>query len=149
VHKKNIQHIIDHGTPEQMEEMKEVLEDAVCELKTIDYHTYLTIEYRLHCIAHHGHLGEEAAKCWVSKMKNKDGTQGAHWTWEQTEQVRKDKAQHIDASDWYAVLNMMYSDYYNSKFDAATYIDMAKDWIMDSDVGAKKTLQYYYFVVKA
>ena len=148
MHRYNIDYIIEHGTSEEMEEMKEVLEDAICDLKAVDYAQYKRVEYKLHCIAHHGHLGEKAAKCWTSKMKNKDGTHGAHWSWEQTEAVRKEKNLPFDSSDWYAVLNMVYSDYYNPKFDTATYVEIAKDWIKDDDVGEKKTLKYYYFVVK-
>ena len=148
MHKYNIEYIVEHGTPEDMEHMKQVFEDAVFALKGVNYEAYIETEYRLHCIAHHGHLGEKAAKCWVDRMVNKDGTKGAHWTWEQTEQVRKEKAPHHDSSDWYAVLNMMYSDYYSSKLDTNNYIEMAKDWLSDSDVGKKKTLKYYYFVVK-
>ena len=149
MHKENIEYIIEHGTPAQMEEMREVLEDAITSLKTIDQMRYLNAEYRLHCIAHHGHLGEHAAKCWVGKMRNKDGTSGGHWTWDQTEQVRKERASAYEASDWYAVLNMMYSDYYSAKYDTLAYVEMAKDWLADSDVGEKKTLKYYYFVVRA
>jgi hypothetical protein len=148
MHKYNIEYIVEHGTPEDMEHMKQVFEDAVFALKGVNYDAYIEAEYKLHCIAHHGHLGEKAAKCWVDKMVNKDGTKGAHWTWEQTEQVRKDKGLQFDSSDWYAVLNMMYSDYYHSKLDTSMYIEMAKDWLSDSDVGKKKTLKYYYFVVK-
>lgn len=148
MHRYNMEYIIEHGTPDEMEEMKEVLEDVVCDLKMVDHKAYLEAEYRLHAIAHHGHLGEKAAKCWVEKMKNKDGTKGQHWSWEQTEQVRKDKNLPFDGSDWYAVLNMIYSDYYHSKLDTSMYVEMAKDWLMDSDVGGHKTLKYYYFVVK-
>lgn len=148
MHKYNIEYIVEHGTPEDMEHMKQVFEDAVFALKGVNYDAYIEAEYKLHCIAHHGHLGEKTAKCWVDRMVNKDGTKGAHWTWEQTEQVRKDKGLQFDSSDWYAVLNMMYSDYYHSKLDTSMYIEMAKDWLSDSDVGKKKTLKYYYFVVK-
>lgn len=80
-------------------------------------------------------------------MKNKDGSCGAHWTVEQTKQVAKDKNLTYDCWDWYVVLNMVYSDYYNNKFDTATYIDLARDWLNDSDVDAAKLLNYYFYVV--
>ena len=149
MHKYNIDYIVEHGTPSQMEEMKEVFEDVVCDLKLFDHNSYIRAEYRLHCIAHGGHMGEKAAKCWVSNMKNKDGTIGQHWSWEQTEQVKRDKGLSFDSSDWYAVLNMIYSDYYHTKLDTNMYIEMAKDWLTDGDVGGHKTLKYYYFVVKS
>ena len=150
MHTKNIQYIIEHGSAPQMEQMKDVLSAAVTTLKKYSCQDYLSIEYQLHNIAHGGHLGEYAAKCWVSAMENKNGTKGEHWTWEQTEQVRKDnKLTHIDPSDWYAILNMTFSDYYNSRFDTTIYVELAKDWLCDSDVEEGKALRYYYFVVKA
>ena len=44
-------------------------------------------------------------------------------------------------------MNMVYSDYYNSKFDINTYIELARDWMNDTDVGEGKTLKYYLHVV--
>lgn len=50
-------------------------------------------------------------------------------------------------ADFFAVLNMMYSDYYNPSFDTSTYVKLAEDWLNDPDVGPGKTLKYYYYVV--
>ena len=147
MHRRNIEHIIEHGTNEQMYEMREVFESAIDWLKIKDRTAYDAVEYKLHCIAHEGHLGEHLAKKWVSKMKNKDGTCGAHWSWEQVSQVVKEKGLVVDLSDFYASLNMVYSDYYNPKFDLANYIELAKDWMNDDDVGENKLLNYYFFVV--
>ena len=147
MHKKNIDYIIKHGTDPQMEEMKNVLVDAVIKLKECAPDEYNNIEFCLHKIAHCGELGEDLARCWVDHMKNKDGTTGAHWTWEQVMQVQKDRKIGNDIGTLYAVLNMMWSDYYNPKFDTNTYIELAKDWINDEDVGECKTLKYYYYVV--
>ena len=69
------------------------------------------------------------------------------WTWEQVSQVVREKSLKYDMADFYATLNMIYSDLYNSKFDTAHYIEMAKDWLDDSDVGDHKLLKYYFFVV--
>lgn len=55
---------------------------------------------------------------------------------------------HLDKSDFYAVLNMVYSDYYNPRFDTNTYVQLAIDWLNDKDVGGNKTLKYYMKVVK-
>lgn len=149
MHKENIQKIIEHGTIAQMHDMKEIFEDVIDYLKVEDYDKYLCAEYKLHCIAYDGHLGEKLAKHWVSKMKNKDGTCGEHWTWEQIVQVAKDKSLKYDLSDLYAVLNMVYSDFYSSKFDTGNYVDLAKDWLDDVDVNKYKLLKYYFFIVCA
>lgn len=50
--------------------------------------------------------------------------------------------------DWYAAMNMAYSDYYNPKYSTADYIELAKDWLNDQDVGKDKMLKYYLYVVK-
>lgn len=42
---------------------------------------------------------------------------------------------------------MVYSDYYNPKFDTLTYIELAKNWLEDEDIPGNKLLKYYYFVV--
>lgn len=147
MHRENIKKIIEHGTIDQMQEMREVFEELIDYLKAYDHDMYLCVEYELHCIAHEGHLGEHLAKRWVGKMKNKDGTCGAHWTWEQVAQVAREKGLKYDLSDFYTALNMVYSDFYNSKFDISIYLDMAKDWLDDVDVQNHKLLKYYFFVV--
>lgn len=109
-----------------------------------------TEEYMMNYIP----MNVENAKKWVSKMKNTDGTTGAHWTMEQTNSV-KNKEGLADLSDglFYAVLNMMYSDYsaVAKKFNVNTvefYTEMAKAWIMDSDAKNEKTSLYYQYVVE-
>lgn len=147
MHKKNIDYIIHHGSEEQMEELKEVLEESVDMLKALSPNSYNKIEYCLHKVAHGDAVGEDLAKCWVKHMDNKDGTKGEHWNWEQAAQTYKEKKIGADVGELYVVLNMMYSDYYNPKFDTNTYIEMAKDWINDPDVDGCKTLKYYYYIV--
>lgn len=144
MHKKNIRKIIETGTPSQMQKLEEVFVDAVCRL---DKEDYIDIEMDLHKILYGEHLGEDLAKCWVSNMDNKDGTHGAHWSDEQVESVRKQHADSCDKWDFYAALHMMYSDYYQPKFDTDVYAAMAKDWLTDKDVGDGKTLKYYMHVV--
>jgi hypothetical protein len=51
--------------------------------------------------------------------------------------------------DFYAVMNMIYSDYYNPKFDIETYVELAKDWLDDVDIGNCKTLKYYIYIATA
>lgn len=148
MHREHIKKIIEHGTTSQMVELRDVLVGLVDYLKCNDYEQYLCTEYEINKIANGGHIGEELAKCWVSKMENKDGTRGEHWSMEQVANAMKEKNVKHDLSDFYTVINMMYSDFYNSRFDTTTYIDMAKDWLDDKDVGGCKLLKYYYFVTK-
>lgn len=146
--KHDIRHIIEHGSNEDMHELEELFGKAVEDLKENDKEKYCEIAYKIHKIAYDGHLGEELAKKWVAHMENKDGTKGGHWNWDETESVRKQYAPKLNASDFYAILNMIYSDYYNSRFDTATYAQLATDFIADKDVDDCKVLKYYMKIVK-
>jgi hypothetical protein len=141
--KKMIEHIVNHGKPEDMHCLSEILTDLIYDLKHTDHSYYHAIEYKLHKMAYGEHLTEDMAHKWVDNMQNKDGTKGPHWTMDQTSQY----AGRHNHADFYAVLNMMYSDYYNPSFDTSTYVKLAEDWLDDPDVGSGKTLKYYYYVV--
>lgn len=142
--KRMINKIIEKGKPEDMDCLSDLLIRLIYDLKHTDYSRYVATEYKLHKLAYGEHLTEDMAHKWVSKMQNKDGTKGPHWTMEQTSL----HAGGFNHNDFYAVLNMMYSDYYSPKFDTNTYIDMARDWLNDPDSGEGKTLKYYMHVVK-
>lgn len=142
MHKYNIKKIVESNSKEQMLELEEVLIELIDYLKISDYDKYKEAEYDIHKILYHDHIGEDLAKKWVSKMKNKDGSEGEHWTLDQTSQYASGR----DKYDFYVVLNMMYSDYYNPKFDDNTYIQLAKDWLDDKDI-EDKLLNYYFYVV--
>lgn len=142
--KKMLNTIIAKNKVEDMEDLSDIFEELFSNVKHRDDRTYKDIKYRLHKMAYGEHLTKEMAEHWVASMENKDGTIGAHWSFEQTSQY----ATSYDKNDWYAVMNMMYSDYYNQTFDTTNYIKMAKDWMDDKDVREGKTLRYYLFVVK-
>ena len=142
--KEMIHAIVEHGRPEDMDCLSEILIDLIYDLKHTDKGYYHAIEYKLHTMAYGEHLTNEMAHKWVENMSNKDGTKGPHWTMDQTSQY----AGRHNHSDFFAVLNMMYSDYFNPKFDTNTYVELANDWLDDSDVPESKTLKYYMHVVK-
>lgn len=135
--------IVKHGRPEDMDCLADIMTDLIYDLKHTDHGYYKAVEYKLHKMAYGEHLTEDMAHNWVENMQNKDGTHGPHWTMEQTNQY----AGRHNHCDFFAVLNMMYSDYYNPSFDTSTYVKLAEDWLEDADVGAGKTLKYYYYVV--
>lgn len=143
MHKKLIKQLVKNEKQEDMEYLEYLLDTMICELKELNKTKYDEIEFELYRRVYGDHLNEDLAKKWVAKMKNKDGTTGEHWSFEQTSQY----AGSFDKNDWYAVLNMMYSDYYTSKFDTSVYVELAKNWLDDEDVGKGKTLKYYMFVV--
>ena len=143
MHKKLIKDIIEKRDTETMHELESFVVEMIDDLKVRDYRKYKELEYKLYKIVYGNHLTNELAHKWVAKMENKDGTIGEHWAYEQTSQY----ADKFDKCDFYAILNMVYSDFYNQKFDTSTYIELAKDWLGDKDVDDGKALRYYMFVV--
>ena len=155
MHREHIKHIIEHGTTSQMVELRDVIVNIVDYLKCNDYDEYLCTEYEINKIAHNGHIGEDVAKCWVSKMQNKDGTKGEHWSMEQVANVIKEKGIKYELTDFYTVLNMMYSDYCTSikKFvapedEAMMCASMAWDFLEDVDApSASEKLTMYFHCI--
>ena len=135
--------IVETGSADDMTCLEHIMVEMIDRLKAIDHDMYKHVEHKLYKMVHGEHLNKELAHKWVSKMENKDGTKGPHWSFEQTSQY----AGNIDKYDWYAIMNMMYSDYCNSRFDTTTYVELAKDWFGDKDVDNGKTLNYYLHVV--
>lgn len=118
-----------------------VYADAVCALKKLGHHEE-THEFT-----------EEDAKDWTARMVNEDGTHGAHWTKEQASQVATVAGVDVKPCVWWAVLNMVYSDYYSVavKYNLDRpefYSDLAKAFLMDQDAGTpeEKTAAYFRYV---
>lgn len=96
--------------------------------------------------------GEEIMH-WVASMENADGTHGAHWTMEQTEQVRVEKEISCSPLRFYAAMNMMYSDYCKAAEKAGCssvglYACMAKAFLEDKDAKPDKLARYYHFIAE-
>ena len=143
MHRKLIKDIIAGKSQASMQELECITIKMIDELKEKDYDAYKHIEHKLYKLVYGEHLNEDLATKWVSGMENKDGTRGEHWSKMQTDQY----AGEYNKWDWYAALNMAYSDYYNPKFDTNNYIEFAKDFIDDKDVGKGKLFRYYFYVV--
>lgn len=79
---------------------------------------------------------------------NADGTKGCHWTLEQTQDVAKQRNINCDPNDFWAVMNMMYSDYCQvakrqSVDTPGFYADMAKAFLEDADAADGKAYLYW------
>lgn len=101
----------------------------------------------------HDKFTREDADEWTEKMKNADGSTGRHWTFEQTEQVRKQHGYDCDPNEFYAALNMIYSDYYKIGKDfnlnsVDFYAAMAHAFLDDEDAGENKLAKYYECIVE-
>lgn len=95
----------------------------------------------------------QIAEEWASKMQNEDGTTGPHWSMDQVKTVMQQRGIDCDLPEFYAALNMIYSDYVNvakklgiSNIDF--YVGMAQAFLDDKDAGKDKLLRYYRNVVK-
>ena len=51
------------------------------------------------------------AEDWTSRMVNADGTKGPHWTLEQVKQIMAQRNIPGDPAQFWAAINMIYSDY--------------------------------------
>lgn len=98
-------------------------------------------------------MDKHTAKEWAEHMKNADDTTGAHWTMEQTEQVMRQYGIQCEPAEFYAVMNMMYSDYCEvfKKFGVNKmdfYAEISKAFICDEDAQPDKTARYYDYIAK-
>lgn len=85
------------------------------------------------------HFDEQLAKKAVAAMENVDGTNGEHWTLEDTTKIMEQNGIKANKYDWYYLMNMLHSDY--SKIwgdDVAQYVKFAKAYIEDPDAGEGK-----------
>lgn len=98
-------------------------------------------------------MDRQRAEQWVSGMQNADGTQGPHWSMEQTEQVRTQQGIQCDPVKFWVAMNMMYSDYckVGEKMgvnNAAFYACLAKAFLEDQDAQPEKLARYYEYIAR-
>lgn len=151
MHKQLVDMIIESGKDSSMKLLHDKFIAMLDRLKEVDHEYYHKIEDCLYVEVYGEHLNESMAHKWVDNMANKDGSVGAHWTVDETSQVAKQIGVPFDdfnKHEWYAIMNMVFSDYYGSvSSDTMTYAKLAKDWLMDKDVSPGKAYRYYRYVV--
>lgn len=90
----------------------------------------------------HPFKDKECAEYAVSKMKNEDGSTGEHWNYETASKLAE-KYGIEDKPAFYYVLNMKYSDYYQSGKSDSEYVKEAIQFINDKDAPRDKAERYY------
>ena len=95
----------------------------------------------------------EVAMDWMDEMENADGSRGAHWTMAQTKEVQEKKGIRLDPVEFFAAMNMMYSDYCKiaKRYNVNTsdfYASMAKAFLEDKDAVPDKLMKYYECIVE-
>lgn len=142
-------YLIKEATDEQI---RSFAMDALTMLKETNPETYETLELHLYKEIYGCHFNSWMLECAVEKLENEDGTTGAHWTVEQTNQVVKSVGGSFydyNEFDWNYVMNMLYSDYYGlGNADATFYGKMAKKFLEDKDAPEGKALKYYLAMKK-
>lgn len=129
-----------------MHHLTRVLDHLFCDLKEIHPEIYEKYITKVKLSNKHIPWDREQAECAVRKMKNKDGTEGEHWTYEQTTDVLEKKGYDHSPAEWYVALNMVYSDYYSQNFSTDIYVQMACDFLDDLD-GAKNKMKKYWIAM--
>lgn len=89
----------------------------------------------------------------LHQMKNEDDSSGPHWNMEQAKQIMQQNGIDSDPAEFYAALNMMYSDYGKvaKKYgvnESGYYAHLTKAFLDDKDAGDGKLMRYYECVVK-
>lgn len=97
---------------------------------------------------HDHELTYEEAEVWVHEMEPP-----ARWTMEQTSSIMKQKGFHHNPCEFYAVMNMLVSDYGCTigKYGVDRpdlWADLAHDFLDDGDAVPGKTAAYYRFIAE-
>ena len=97
-------------------------------------------------------LTKEDAEHWMHDLINADGSKGPHWPFEQTTQVMQAKGYDDDPTEFWAVINSLYSDNVELArkygFDKTDYwAEAAHNWLNDADAKPGKAARYYHSIV--
>lgn len=129
------------------EQIKGFTTKVMQRLKTYNKEMYDELQIELYKEMYGCHFNEWLLNKATSGMVNEDGTTGAHWTLEQTNQVARQydiPFTKFNEYDWNYVMNAMYSDYYGAvSDDISAYVKLARKFIDDKDAPDGKALQYY------
>lgn len=125
-YKQLVKKFIDGATKDDMEKLNHKTNDFVEEVRKD--HPEMVDKFLIDLdMALNPVFSEETAKKAVSKMKNKDGTTGEHWSYEITSKALMAKGYDYSACAWYYVLNLVYSLFYKQGRTDDTYIELAHD----------------------
>lgn len=143
--KEYIKKIVAKGKQEDMEELSDILDEAIIKLKVTDEKCYDKYKMKLYEMANGKVLTEDMAKDWVMKMK----PVAQHWTMEQTTTAMQKLGYNLEPLKYYVVANMMYNDYYNIvKDNEELALKLAKDWLSDTDAKESKLYEYWKYIIK-
>ena len=129
------------------EQLKSFLYDQFDELKRSMPELYEDMECELYEHIYGDHFTKWKYDWAVSKLVNKDGTTGPHWSISDiTNYAKNHGASYRDYNEWDMayILNVMYSDYFGAVPDnVESYFKLANAFLDDKDAPAGKAFLYY------
>ena len=143
--KKYIARIVENGKQEDMYTLGEMFADVMHDLKQYDYDEYKEYKCELYEMAYGKVISEEMAEEWVKSMK----PVGLHWTMEDTTNAMRSLGYNLNNIDFFVVANMMYNDYFDLvKDNEELALQLAYDWLKDTDAKDGKLYHYWKHVIK-
>lgn len=141
LYKKIIDEYVTSNDIMDMFMLTKLTDDFICEVKELHPEMVEKFVMKLKMYMH-PFKSKECAEYAVSKLINEDGSTGEHWDYETTSKL----AEKYDIEDkpmFYYVLNMVYSDYYESDKTDDKYVKQALKFIKDKDSPHDKAERYY------
>lgn len=140
-----IEKISESRDVEKMNELGNMLEELIYNLKDSHHELYEKYKMELYELAYGKTINEDMAKKWVKDMT----PIGQHWTMEETTNASQSLNFNLNPIDFYVVANMMYNDYYDLvKDDEELALKLAYDWLNDEDAIKDKLYCYWKNIVR-
>ena len=144
--KEYIERIIGNGKSEDMEELSDMLDEAIMKVKINDPKCYKKYKMKLMGMAYNYKFDRETAKEIVEDIQ----PLGEVLTIQETTNVKNQYVINADDNDFYIVINSLVNDYNNviDKEDVETYVKIANAFINDTDSVKDKIWIYYNEILK-
>lgn len=144
MHKTTITNIIQSNDMTKLKDLAYETIDILNCLEDLSEEDYAQHELNIYEILNGKKISEEIAVDWVENMK----PYGTKWTLEETTRELRNKNWNLEPIDFFVVANMMFNDYNDIVLDNVDLaLELAKDWLKDSDVKENKLYNYYKYVV--
>ena len=112
----------------------------------------------VNAIAKNEGIEKKCAEKAVAKMRNEDGSTGAHWSIEEAAQIAQQfgvniKGDKFNKYDWFVALNMVRSDFYKAivnmtgSDNVKHFVELTKAWLNDKDIETGKMWMYFKYVM--
>lgn len=141
LYKKLIEEYVTSENIVDMFMLTKLTDDFISEVDKIDHELVKNFVMNLKMYMH-PLRDKECAEYAVSKLVNEDGSKGQHWDFETTSKLA-DKYEIYNKPAFYYVLNMIYSDFYESGRADSEYVKDAVKFINDKDAPHDKAERYY------